>query len=138
MTQTYIAPDVPSERITPEFVRDELLSCFESANREFATLLNQPVTDEQLKQQVKHFVESVFVNGGASYTDPTKDGILTAMNQCRSNAEKLMGPQGAAIIQHHYDAMMRLVDRLQERPVYAATSRLVGYSRPTRNQEMAR
>ncbi|TMI20772.1 hypothetical protein E6H31_07870 [Candidatus Bathyarchaeota archaeon] len=125
MTQTYIAPDVPSERITPEFVRDELLSCFESANREFAALLKQPVTNEQLKQQVKQFVESVFVNCGASYTEPTKDGILTAINQCRSNAEKMMGPQGAGIIQHHYDEMMKLVDRLQERPVYAATSRLV-------------
>ena len=125
MTQTYRAPNVPGDRITPEFVRDELLSCFESANREFATLLNQPVTDEQLKQQVKQFVESVFVNCGASYTDPTKQGILTAMNQCRSNAEKMMGPQGAGIIQHHYDEMMKLVDRLQERPVYVATSRLV-------------
>ena len=125
MTQTYIAPDVPSERITPEFVRDELLSCFESANREFAALLKQPVTNEQLKQQVKQFVESVFVNCGASYTEPTKDGILTAINQCRSNAEKMMGPQGAGIIQHHYDEMMKLVNRLQERPVYAATSHLV-------------
>jgi phosphoglycolate phosphatase-like HAD superfamily hydrolase len=125
MTQPYKAPDVPSDRITPEFVRDELLTCFESANREFATLLNQPVTDEQLKQQVKQFVESVFVNCGASYTDPTKEGILTAMNQCRANAEKMMGLQGAGIIQHHYDEMMKLVDKLQERPVYVATSRLV-------------
>jgi phosphoglycolate phosphatase-like HAD superfamily hydrolase len=125
MTQTYKAPDVLSDKVTPEFVRDELLNCFESANREFATLLNQPVTDEQLKQQVKQFVESVFVNCGASYTNPTKEGILTAMNQCRSNAEKMMGPRGAGIIQHHYDEMMKLVDRLQERPVYVATSRLV-------------
>ncbi len=125
MTQTYKAPDVPTDRITPEFVRDELLTCFESANREFATLLKQPVTDEQLKQQVKQFVESVFVNCGASYTNPTKDGILIAMNQCRSNAEKMMGPQGAGIIQHHYDEMMKLVDRLQERPAYVPTSRIV-------------
>jgi len=125
MTLTYKAPNVSSDRVTPEFVRDELLSCFESANREFATLLNQPVTDEQLKQQVKQFVESVFVNCGASYTDPTKQGILTAMNQCRTNAEKMMGPQGAGIIQHHYDEMMKLVDRLQEHPIYVATSRLV-------------
>ncbi len=125
MTQTYKAPYVPSDRITPEFVRDELLSCFESANREFATLLNQPVTDEQLKQQVKQFVESVFVNCGASYTDPTKEGILTAMSQCRTNAEKMMGLQGAGIIQHHYDEMMKLVDRLPERPAYVAVSRLV-------------
>ena len=125
MTQTYKAPDVPSDRVTPEFVRDELLSCFESANREFAMLLNQPVTDEQLKQQVKQFVESVFVNCGASYTDPTKEGILTAMNQCRTNAEKMMGSQGAEIIQHHYHEMMKLVDRLPERPTYIAASRLV-------------
>src|SRR3989454_8900379 len=125
MTQTYKAPDVPSDRVTLEFVRDELLSCYESANREFATLLNQPVTDEQLKQLVKQFVESVFVNCGASYTDPTKEGIFTAMNQCRTNAEKMMGPRGAGIIQHHYDEMMKLVDRLQERPVDVATSRLV-------------
>ena len=125
MTRTYTAPDIPSDRITPEFVRDELLTCFESANREFATLLNQPVTDEQLKQQVKQFVESVFVNCGASYTDPTKEGILTAMNQCRTNAEKMMGPQGAGIIQHHYDEMMKLVDRLPERPNYVAASHLV-------------
>jgi hypothetical protein len=125
MTQPYKAPDTPSEGITPEFVRDQLLTCFESANKEFASLLNQPVTDEQLKQQVRQFVESVFVNCGASYANPTKDGILTAMNQCRTNAEKMMGPQGAGIIQHHYDEMMKLVDRLPERPVYAATSRLV-------------
>jgi len=125
MIQTYKSPDLPSDRITPEFVRDELLTCFESANREFATLLNQPVTDEQLKQQVKQFVESVFVNCGASFTDPTKEGILTAMNQCRTNAEKMMGPQGAGIIQHHYDEMMKLVDRLPERPTYVIASRLV-------------
>ena len=125
MTQTYKAPDVSSERVTPEFVRDELLRCFESANREFATLLNQPVTDEQLKQQVKQFVESVFINCGVSYTEPTKEGILTAMNQCKSNAEKMMGPQGAGVIQHHYDEMTKLVNRLPEPPIYAATSRLV-------------
>jgi len=125
MTQTYKAPEVVSDKITPEFVRDELLRCFESANKEFMTLLNQPVTDEQIKQQVRQFVESVFVNCGASYTDPTKQGILTAINQCRSNAEKMMGPPGAEIIQHHYDEMMKLVDRLQERPAHIATSRFV-------------
>jgi hypothetical protein len=77
MTQTYKAPNIPSDKITPGFVRDELLRCFQSANKEFMTLLNQPVTDEQLKQQVRQFVESVFINCGASYTNPTKQGILT-------------------------------------------------------------
>src|SRR2546429_9196513 len=107
MTQTYKAPNVPSDRITPEFVRDELLSCFESANREFATLLNQPVTDEQLKQQEKQFVESVFVNCGASYTDPTKQRILPDMNQSTSNAETMQGHHGAQRNQQHYDEMKK-------------------------------
>ena len=125
MTQPYKAPEVSMEKITPEFVRDELLRCFESANKEFMALLNQPVTDEQLKQQVRQFVEGVFVNCGASYADPTKDGILTAISQCKSNAEKMMGPRGAEIIEHHYEEMMKLVNRLPERSIYATASRIV-------------
>lgn len=112
MTDTYRAPDVRADKVTGEFVRDELLRCFESANKEFLTLLNQPFTDEGLKVQVKQFVEGVFQNCGVSYTTPTKTGILTAITQCKSNAETMMGPQGAEIIQHHYAEMMKLVDRL--------------------------
>ena len=109
---TYKAPDLPDGRVTPQLVREKLLTCFESANREFARLLNQPVTDEALKEQVRYFVESVFSKCGASYTNPTKEGILTAMSECRNNAEKMMGPQGTDIIRHHYDEMMKLVNRL--------------------------
>ena len=112
MTDSYRAPDVPTKQITGEFVRDEPLRCFESANREFMTLLKQPFTDEALKTQVKQFVEGVFQSCGVSYTSPTKTGILTAISQCKSNAEAMMGPQGADIIRHHYAEMMKLVDRL--------------------------
>lgn len=112
MSLAYKVPDVPDEKVTSEFVRDELLNCFESANREFSRLLNQPVTDEQLKEQVRHFVQSVFSSCGASFENPTREGILLAISQCRANAEKMMGPQGAEIIRHHYDEMMKLVSRL--------------------------
>ncbi len=113
MPQSYKAPNVPDERITPEFVRDELLNCFESASREFARLVDQPVTDEALKGQVKHFVESVFSKCGVSFANPTKGGIVMAISECRNNAEKMMGPQGAEIITHHYEEMMTLVNRLE-------------------------
>ncbi len=112
MTQPYVAPDVPDDKVTPIFVRDELLKCFESANGEFAKILHQPVTDEQLKQQVKSFVEGVFSQCGVSYVEPTKVGIVTAISQCKSNAEQMMGTQGAQIIEHHYAEMMKLVNRL--------------------------
>ena len=109
----YKAPVLTNLRVTPELVRDELLVCFESANREFARIMAQPVTDEVLKGQVKMFVESVFQKCGASYTSPTKWGIVTAIGECKSNAEQMMGPQGADIIKHHYEEMMKLVNRLE-------------------------
>ena len=112
MTQPYVAPDVPDDRVTPVLVRDELLKCFESANGEFARLLHQPVKDEQLKQQVKSFVEGVFSQCGVSYVAPTKEGIVTAISECKRNAEQMMGTEGASIIEHHYSEMMKLVNRL--------------------------
>ncbi len=111
---TYIAPNVPASQVTTVLVRDELLRCFESANREFVNLLNQPVTDEALKTQVRQFVTGVFANCGVSFENPTKTGIVSAIAQCKSNAEAMMGPSGAAIIDHHYTEMMKLVNRLPE------------------------
>ena len=112
MVRTYSAPDVPADRVTPAFVRDELLKCFESANGEFARMLHQPVTDEQLKQQVKAFVDGVFSQCGVSYVAPTKEGIITAISECKRNAESMMGTRGAEVIEHHYAEMMKLVDKL--------------------------
>ncbi len=114
MAQTYKAPNVPARRVTPDFVREELLRCFESANREFMKVLNRPVTDEALKQQVKQFVTQVFDQCGVSYASPTKQGILTAIEACKTNAEAMMGPKGSEIIEHHYEEMMRLVNRLPQ------------------------
>jgi hypothetical protein len=123
MTQSYKAPAIPESQLTTELVRDELLRCFESANREFVSLMNQQVTDEQLKGQVKQFVEGVFQQCGASYTNPTKNGILIAISQCKSNAENMMGPKGAEVIQHHYAEMMKLVNRLPDEAPVVPVSR---------------
>jgi hypothetical protein len=112
MEGAYRAPDVRDDKITPAFVRDELLKCFESANSEFARMMHQTVDDDQLKQQVKGFVEGVFSQCGVSFVEPTKEGILAAISQCKSNAEKMMGAKGAEIIEHHYAEMMKLVNRL--------------------------
>ena len=113
MAGTYTAPDVPDDKVTPTFVRDELLKCFESANGEFARMNHQPVTDEQLQQQVRAFVQGVFAQCGVSYVSPTKEGINAAISECKRNAEQMMGPSGAAVIEHHYTEMMKLVNRLQ-------------------------
>jgi hypothetical protein len=113
-TNAYVAPRVNDEDVTAEFVRDELLRCFESANREFFEILDRPATDAQLKEQVHSFVTGVFQQCGVSFQDPTKEGILIAIDQCRSNAEQMMGQRGADVIRHHYAEMMKLVSRLPE------------------------
>jgi hypothetical protein len=114
LTHPYTAPVLSNEQVTVERVRDELLKCFESANREFAQVMNQQVTDALLKVQVKQFVEGVFSQCGVDYVHPTKSGILVAIGQCKSNAEKMMGPRGSNVIRHHYEEMMKLVDRLSD------------------------
>jgi len=60
MPHSYKAPDISADEVTPVHVRDDLLKCFEGANGEFAGMLHQPVTDQQLQQQVKMFVEGAF------------------------------------------------------------------------------
>lgn len=112
MASAYTAPDVPDSQVTPEFVRDELLRCFESANREFYRILDEEVTDEALRQQVREFVTGVFQQCGASFEDPTRSDLETAIAQCKTNAESMMGDAGADVIRHHYDEMMKLVTRL--------------------------
>ncbi len=114
MTGQYKAPDIPKDKVTPTLVRDELLKCFESANKEFMDVLNQPTNDAQLKAQVRQFVTGSFQSCGASFDQPTKDGIVTAIGQCKANAEAMMGQKGASIIQHHYNEMMKLVNKLPE------------------------
>ena len=41
MIETYTAPNVSNADLTPSFVRDELLRCFESANQQFFEILGQ-------------------------------------------------------------------------------------------------
>ncbi|MFQ6012956.1 MAG: hypothetical protein ACE5LS_04865 [Thermoplasmata archaeon] len=112
--ERYQAPEVPADELTPEFVRDELLRCFESANQEFYEILNQPITDEALREQVRQFVTGVFQQCGASFEEPTKEEIRIAIDQCKANAEEMMGDQGAHVILHHHDEMMKLVTRLPD------------------------
>ncbi len=116
MAGEYKAPEVPKGEVTPDLVRDELLKCFESANREFMHVLNQPTNDQALKAPVRQFVAGSFQSCGASFDHPTKDGIVTAIGLCKSNAETMMGQKGADISRHHYDEMMKLVNELPPGP----------------------
>ncbi len=83
-----------------------------SANREFLKSLNQPIDSDILKSQVRKFVTTVFANRGSNYWNPTKEGILEAITQCKVTAEEMMGAEGKEIIRHHYKEIIKLVNRL--------------------------
>ena len=76
---SYRAPEVSSKDVTPTFVRDELLKCFESANREFMEVVHQPTTDEALRAQVRQFVTTVFQGCGAMMC--RVEGVFRNINQ---------------------------------------------------------
>src|SRR5438552_15903163 len=97
-TDAYVAPRVRDADVTTDFVRDELLRGFESANREFFEILGQPATEAQVPEQVHGFVTGVVQQCGASFEKPTKQGILTAIEQCRSNVEQMIAAPGADAI----------------------------------------
>jgi len=109
----YKAPDLPADAVTPELVRDELLRCLESANKEFMEILGQPVGEEQLRREIRYFLENVFKQCGVSFENPTKDGLVAAIESCKANAERMMGERGAEIIRHHYAEMMKLIEKLR-------------------------
>jgi hypothetical protein len=109
---SYVAPELPQNQINPAIVRDELLKCFESANREFVNITNQPATEEQIKQQTRQFLTTAFQSCGVSFENPSKEGIITAIEQCKRNAETMMGQNAREIIAHHYNEMMKLVSKL--------------------------
>jgi len=110
-TMHYRAPDLGPDEVTPERVRDELVSCFMSA---MSCLPPQPGgrprSASELEDQVKGFVQYAFVRAGADYDRPTKTAILAAMTQCREGARNLHMP--AAVLEGHWNQMMRLVSQL--------------------------
>ncbi|MFQ5950992.1 MAG: hypothetical protein ACE5KH_02775 [Candidatus Geothermarchaeales archaeon] len=112
MAGRYIAPDVPAEQLTLDFVRDELLTCFESAQSEFLELQGQKLPEEELRGQVAQFVKGSFQSCGASFDQPTREGIILAIEECKKNATQGFGEAGVPIIDHHYGEMMKLVSRL--------------------------
>lgn len=108
--EVYRAPDLSPDQVTAVLVRDELVRCFESANGELLRRAGQQVPKEELKKMVFQFVTNVFQSCGASYENPTKEGILKAIENCKQTAESQWGKSD--VIEHHYHEMMKLVNKL--------------------------
>ena len=121
--------------MTPTLVRDELLKCFESANKEFMHVFNQPTNDEALKAQVQAVRDGLFpeLRGELRPARP-RQGIVTAIGQCKSNAEAMMGPKGIG----HNQAPLRRDDEARQQAARKQVdpSCLVTFSKPALTVEL--
>jgi len=106
--------DAENGKITVTYARDRLINCFETANKEIAEALNQKIPEKELKARVKLFVMDAFKKCNVDFDNPTKEGLEKAMELCRKNTEKMLGKDGAKIVEKHYNEMMELFSKIEE------------------------
>lgn len=100
------------ERDDPAIVTERLINCFETANREINKALDQEVPEEELKARVKLFVGDAFRKCDVDIRNPTKKSLRAAMEMCKVNTEKMLGPKAESIIKKHYKEMSEIIDKL--------------------------
>lgn len=98
----------------PKVAVDRLVTCFESANREINEALNQKVPESELKARVKVFVSDAFKKCDVDVSNPNKEGLRAAMELCKVNTEKMLGPKAEAIIKKHYAEMSGIIEQLPD------------------------
>ncbi|MCL4373366.1 hypothetical protein M1367_00635 [Candidatus Marsarchaeota archaeon] len=106
--------DKAMNNVSTIYARDRLINCFETANKEINEALDQKVPEKELKARVKLFVGDAFKKCNVDFNNPSKDGLLKAMDLCKRNTEKILGKKGAKIVEKHYNEMLEIMSRIQE------------------------
>ena len=101
-------------RITPDAAVERLANCFETASREINEALHQEVPEKELKARVKLFVGDAFRKCNVDINNPSREGLKAAMELCRVNTEKMLGPKAEPIIKKHYREMSEIIEQLPE------------------------
>ncbi|MGC8687506.1 MAG: hypothetical protein ACP5RM_02285 [Candidatus Micrarchaeia archaeon] len=102
-----------AKKISTTYARDRLINCFETANKEINNALNQKVPEKELKARVRLFVGDAFRKCDVDFNNPSKEGLLKAMELCKKNTEKMLGKKGAKIVEKHYNEMLELFSRIE-------------------------
>ena len=100
--------------IKPEVAVERLINCFETANVEINKALGQEIPKKELRARVKLFVGDAFRKCNVDIKNPTKEGLKEAMNLCKINTEKMLGPRAEPIIKKHYAEMSEIIEKLPD------------------------
>ncbi len=114
MTGGYSAPDVSDANITPIFVRSELLRCLEVTYSDLLDIMNLDLEEKDVRDKVLRFVKVIFQDCNVSFDDPTKQGLLKAIDECKKRAVLMMGPVGLEVIDSLSQQMVQLVEKIPD------------------------
>lgn len=103
-----------SGKITPDVAVERLINCFETANEEISKALGQEISKKELEARVKLFVGDAFRKCNVDIKNPTKEGLKEAMDMCKINTEKMLGPKAEPIIKKHYAEMTEIIEKLPD------------------------
>lgn len=107
-------PLKPGEKLTAVFVRDELIECFFTSQKEILALAAQAMhrggSDAEIRGNVTQIIRMAFQEVGGSFDEPTKASILQVMEVLRRKSTAT--GKAAEIVEYHARQMMELVQQL--------------------------
>ncbi len=103
-----------SEDMTSAVAVKRLVNCFETANKEINKALDQKVPERELKARVKLFVGDALRKCDVDIKNPSKESLYEAMQLCKLNTEKMLGPKATPIIKKHYKEMNEIIEKLPD------------------------
>ena len=114
MAGGYIAREISDSEITPIFVRSELLRCLEITYSDLLNIMNLELEESVINDRVLQFVTMIFQDCNVSFEQPTKLGLLKAIDECKKRAELMMGPVGREVIDSLSQQMVKLVEKIPD------------------------
>lgn len=96
-----------SKEVTPLMVRDAIVECFRQAHCADSGIGS---SDKEVNQAYcREIVSKSFTDSGADFNNPTKDGILRAMNKLAEFAKNFRDQK---IVQKNYSEIIELVNKI--------------------------
>ena len=103
------------EKLTPKFVRDEMVECFFTSQNQILALaaktIHREMSDEDLRKNVCQIIKMAFREARGDFDMPTKVHLLKVMDILKRKSQAT--GKEAEIIRHHGLQMMELVKQLE-------------------------
>ncbi len=107
----------PTEKVTPEGIRDAIMACFKQAHGEFqkeviesvGIIFEEGEKEKAVYDYIKQVVRKAFSDTGGNFANPNKESIIKAIGWLADFSKNFRDQE---TIKKHYSEIMQLVDKL--------------------------